>query len=68
MRLFRSPPQPVPGLDEGSIDWQDTRPSQLDEPAPRVQPPLKEVLQGLDARELEGQTVFDQLFGFDRQA
>jgi len=24
---------------------------------------LREVLKGLDARELEGQTVFDQLFG-----
>ncbi len=32
-------------------------------PRARVQPPLQEVLQGLDARELEGQTVFDQLFG-----
>ena len=30
---------------------------------PRVQPPLQEVLRGLDARELEGETVFDQLFG-----
>jgi len=29
----------------------------------RVQPPLREVLKGLDARELEGETVFDQLFG-----
>ncbi len=32
-------------------------------PVNRAQPPLQEVLQGLDARELEGQTVFDQLFG-----
>ncbi len=32
-------------------------------PAARVQPPLQEVLKGLDARELEGETVFDQLFG-----
>ncbi len=32
-------------------------------PAPRVQPPLQEVLKGLDTRELEGETVFDQLFG-----
>lgn len=66
MRFFRAPQQPVPGLDEGSIEWEDTRPSQMDEPMPRQQPPLKEVLQGLDARELEGQTVFDQLFGLDR--
>lgn len=29
----------------------------------RSQPPLQEVLKGLDARELEGQSVFDQLFG-----
>jgi hypothetical protein len=28
-----------------------------------VQPPLREVLKGLDARELEGETVFDQSFG-----
>lgn len=31
--------------------------------APRAQPPLREVLHGLDVRELEGETVFDQLFG-----
>jgi len=30
---------------------------------PRTQPPLREVLKGLDTRELEGETVFDQLFG-----
>ena len=29
----------------------------------RRQPPLREVLKGLDARELEGETVFNQLFG-----
>jgi hypothetical protein len=47
-------------------DWQDTRPSPqpaAPQPAPRVQPPLTEAMQGLDTRELEGQTVFDQLFG-----
>lgn len=49
-------------------DWPDTLPGALPTPplvaaAARRQPPLTEVLQGLDARELEGQTVFDQLFG-----
>jgi hypothetical protein len=29
----------------------------------RQQPPLQEVIRGLDARELQGETVFDQLFG-----
>lgn len=45
--------------------WQDTQPGSLDHPArpKRQHPPLTEVLQGMDARELEGQTVFDQLFG-----
>jgi hypothetical protein len=54
--------------------WQRTKPGVLpstqavhpatpDRPATRTQPPLQEVLQGLDARELEGETVFDQLFG-----
>lgn len=51
--------------------WQDTTPGELAPAAgtdairrsTRVQPPLQEVLQGLDARELEGETVFDQLFG-----
>ena len=28
----------------------------------RPQPPLREVFKGLDVRELEGETVFDQLF------
>jgi hypothetical protein len=32
-------------------------------PRPRPQPPLREVFKGLDVRELEGETVFDQLFG-----
>ena len=32
-------------------------------PQTRRQPPLREVLKGLHVRELEGQTVFDQLFG-----
>ena len=51
--------------------WQDTTPGELAPGAAsagfrtstRVQPPLREVLEGLDARELEGETVFDQLFG-----
>jgi hypothetical protein len=48
--------------------WQTTRPSPLPEtpvvPASRrQQPPLQEVIRGLDARELQGETVFDQLFG-----
>lgn len=49
-------------------DWEPTSPlpmTILPEPpaAPRPQPPLTEVIQGLDSRELEGETVFDQLFG-----
>ncbi len=44
-------------------DWQTTQSSPLTPTPPRVQPPLREVLKGLDARELEGETVFDQLFG-----
>ena len=48
--------------------WQRTSPSPLpDTPvvptSQRQQPPLQEVINGLDARELEGETVFDQLFG-----
>lgn len=75
MRTFRPPPPPTSGnspargATEGGNEWQDTRPSQVDElpePPPRQQPPLQEVLKGLDARELEGQTVFDQLFGDGR--
>ena len=42
---------------------QRTHPGELPPPANRAQPPLREVIKGLDARELEGQTVFDQLFG-----
>jgi len=56
MNPHRPPPAPAPG-----------RPGDGSSPAQplsrRVQPPLTEVLQGLDARELEGETVFDQLFG-----
>ena len=45
--------------------WQRSRPGDLQPlpSAPRAQPPLREVIKGLDARELEGETVFDQLFG-----
>lgn len=48
--------------------WQRTAPGPLPEtpvvPAShRQQPPLQEVIRGLDARELQGETVFDQLFG-----
>jgi hypothetical protein len=56
------PPEPA---------WQATAPSDLT-PLPgqpgagagrRPQPPLRETLKGLHTRELEGPTVFDQLFG-----
>jgi hypothetical protein len=47
--VARRPDAPAGGLDKP--------------PGTRVQPPLQEVLKGLDARELEGETVFDQLFG-----
>jgi len=54
------PPAPV---DPGR-PWQPTRSGDLPQPnAARPQPPLREVLKGLDVRELEGPTVFDQLFG-----
>lgn len=44
--------------------WQRSRLADLQPPpAPRPQPPLREVLKGLEVRELEGETVFDQLFG-----
>lgn len=49
--------------------WQRTKPGPLADGAvspgapARPQPPLKEVLKGLDARELDGQTLFDQYFG-----
>ena len=56
-------PNPSPGQASGS-DWQSTEAGALLPELPnRRQPPLREVLKGLDARELEGQTVFDQLFG-----
>ena len=66
MRLRLLPPDPTRGHRPAADDWQDTQPGQLPAGVPvaaRRQPPLTEVLQGLDARELEGQTVFDQLFG-----
>lgn len=42
----------------------------LPDPPPRTrpQPPLREVLQGLDVRELEGESVFDQLFELPQRA
>jgi hypothetical protein len=43
--------------------WQQPRASDPPPAPQRPQPPLREVLKGLDARELEGETVFDQLFG-----
>ena len=67
MRSTSRPPFP------DSRAWQRTTPGGLPPAAPapaiatqtgpREQPPLQEVLRGLDARELEGETVFDQLFG-----
>lgn len=61
MNRRRKPPPPAPATGRA---WQRTRPSPLpDEVSARPQPPLKEVIKGLDARELEGETVFDQLFG-----
>ncbi len=67
MRSTTLPPFP------DSRAWQRTTPGALPpaapapaiatEAGPREQPPLQEVLRGLDARELEGETVFDQLFG-----
>ncbi len=54
-----------PPADPGPA-WQATLPGPLPEPAsasPRRQPPLVEKIKGLDTRELEGPTVFDQLFG-----
>ena len=58
-------PDPTRRTPAAADDWPDTQPGDLPV-APTVarrQPPLTEVLQGLEARELEGQTVFDQLFG-----
>ena len=66
MRLRPLPPDPSRGHRPTADDWQDTQPGALPAAtsvALRRHPPLTEVLQGLDARELEGQTVFDQLFG-----
>ena len=56
------PPSPT------SHGWQRTQAGGLPLPPvaptpPRMQPPLREVLKGLDSRELEGETVFDELFG-----
>jgi hypothetical protein len=59
--IHRRPPTP-PAPATGRA-WQRTSPSPLPEVSSRQQPPLKEVMKGLDARELEGETVFDQLFG-----
>ena len=60
---MRAPRPPTPT----GRAWQPTHAGELSAPEPldtrRVQPPLREVLKGLDARELEGETVFDQLFG-----
>ncbi len=52
-------PIPSPAL---SPDWPPHDAGTL-LPQTRRQPPLREVLKGLHVRELEGQTVFDQLFG-----
>lgn len=60
MNFRRLPPDPTRASGDA---WAQTCPSELTPPAPRRQPPLREVLQGLDSRELEGPTVFDQLFG-----
>jgi hypothetical protein len=59
--------QPPPPADPGRTG-QRTRAGDLPQPGaprphPHPQPPLREVLKGLDVRELEGETVFDQLFG-----
>ena len=45
--------------------WLPTRPLPLPTAPETAQnlPPLTEVLHGLDSRELEGDTLFDQLFG-----
>ena len=60
MNFSRLPPDPTRASGDA---WAQTCPSELTAPAPRRQPPLREVLQGLDSREQEGPTVFDQLFG-----
>lgn len=52
-----------------NVAWQATQPGELGPSTGvawaghRPQPPLREVLQGLDVRELDGETLFDQLFG-----
>ncbi len=58
----RSPPLPVPATGRAGQPA-GPPPKPAADTAPRPQPPLKEVLKGLDTRELEGPTVFDQLFG-----
>ena len=61
---MNQPPSPA---DLGSA-WSTARSGTPPPPAaPRPQPPLREVLKGLDVRELEGETVFDQLFGLPPQ-
>ena len=66
MRTRSLPPDPSRAhRTSAPDDWQDTLPGGLAAPPVKVrpQPPLTEVLHGLDARELEGATVFDQFFG-----
>lgn len=63
MTVFRPLPAPPPAGERPA-------PGAAPAPAPRarVQPPLREAFKGLDMRELEGETVFDQLFGPDSPA
>jgi hypothetical protein len=64
--MRRYPRQPAAAVAQDDPSWQDTSPAPLDQPvlvSRRPQPPMREVIKGLDTRELEGQTVFDQLFG-----
>ena len=65
MSLRRLLPDPTHRPRAADDVWPDNQPAGLpaSPPPARRQPPLTEVLQGLEARELEGQTVFDQLFG-----
>lgn len=60
MNFRRLLPNPASGPDDA---WAQTCPGDLMPMVARRQPPLQEVLHGLDSRELEGPTVFDQLFG-----
>lgn len=54
---------PAPASAETDRSWQRSRSADLPPPAtPRPQPPLREVIEGLDVRELDGETVFDQFF------